>query len=124
MKFVAVFVLITIKKGGASVVVNYCFVFVFFFWFIIFSTRGFDYLITVSFGLVGTVDRDANILGLLIRQDSELGTERFQVKTGDLLIQSLWQNIYLTGGVFATVLLRPQLNLSKGLVREGARHDK
>jgi len=27
MKFVAVFFLITIKKGGASVVVDYCFVF-------------------------------------------------------------------------------------------------
>mmetsp|Transcript_29895 Transcript_29895/g.54975 ORF Transcript_29895/g.54975 Transcript_29895/m.54975 type:complete len:371 (+) Transcript_29895:182-1294(+) len=46
------------------------------------------------------------------------------MKTGNLLIQSLGEHIYLSSFVLVIVLLCPQLNLGKRLVRERARHDK
>mmetsp|Transcript_9920 Transcript_9920/g.15933 ORF Transcript_9920/g.15933 Transcript_9920/m.15933 type:complete len:371 (+) Transcript_9920:186-1298(+) len=46
------------------------------------------------------------------------------MKTSNLLVQSLGKHIYLSTFVLVIVLLRPQLNLGKGLVRERARHDK
>ena len=47
-------------------------------------------LIPIVFRLVGTVDRDADVVGLFLRQRGELGTELLQMQAGDLFVQFLW----------------------------------
>mmetsp|Transcript_6425 Transcript_6425/g.8428 ORF Transcript_6425/g.8428 Transcript_6425/m.8428 type:complete len:449 (-) Transcript_6425:20-1366(-) len=46
------------------------------------------------------------------------------MKTGNLLIQSLWKNIYLTPSILASGSLLPELHLGKRLICEGSRHDE
>ena len=49
--------------------------------------------VAVVVGLVGTVDRDADILRLLFGQGRELGADFRQVKSCDLLVQVLGQGV-------------------------------
>ena len=45
------------------------------------------------FRLVGATYRDADIVGLLLRQGGKLGSEFVQVQAGDFLVQFLVQTI-------------------------------
>ena len=73
-------------------------------------------LITVSVGLVGTLDGDSNVFGLLRGENGERGTEGTKVEAGDLLVEGLGKDKDLAGLVLAGVLLLPELDLSEGLV--------
>jgi len=81
-------------------------------------------LITVGVRLVRTIDRDANVLGLFGRKNSELGTEGTKVETGNLFVQILGENVDLSGGVLASLSLVPEFQLCEDLVGEGGGHDE
>ena len=81
-------------------------------------------LITVSVGLVGTLDGDSNVFGLLRGENGERGTEGTKVEAGDLLVEGFGKDKDLAGLVLAGVLLLPELDLSEGLVGEGGGHDE
>ena len=49
----------------------------------------------------------------------ELGAEGGKVKTCDLLVESLGEDVHLATCVLASVLLLPELELGKNLVGEG-----
>ena len=53
-------------------------------------------LITVGVGLVGSVDRDANVIGLFLRKLGELGTKMIKMKKGDLLVEGLREDVNLS----------------------------
>jgi len=82
------------------------------------------FLIPVGVRLVGSIDGNANVLALLSAQHGELGSEASQVQPGDLLVQDLGQNVDVSGGVLAALLLLPELELGKGLVGETGTHDE
>ena len=75
--------------------------------------------IAVVVGLVGTLDRHADVVGLLLRQVRQLDPKVVEVQAGNLLVEVLRQavNPYLE-------LLLPELHLGQALVGEGARHDE
>ena len=52
-------------------------------------------LITVSVGLVGTLDGDSNVFGLLRGEHGERGTEGIKVEAGDLLVEGLGKDVDL-----------------------------
>ena len=52
-------------------------------------------LVAVSRRLVGTGLLDADVLGLLVGEDGELGSQLVQVEAGDLLVQVLGENVHL-----------------------------
>jgi hypothetical protein len=81
-------------------------------------------LITVSVGLVRTVDWDTNVVGLFLGKEGELGSKSVKVQAGDLLVKDLGKDVDLSTGVLGGVLLVPELQLSKDLVCERARHDE
>jgi hypothetical protein len=81
-------------------------------------------LIPVSVGLVRTVDWDANVFRLFIGKEGELGTKMVKMKTGDLLVKDLGKDVDLSVLVLLGVSLVPELQLSKDLVCERARHDE
>src|SRR5215210_2723742 len=76
-------------------------------------------LVAVMVGLVGPLDREAEVGGLLGAQLGELGAERVEVQPGDLLVEVLGQHVDLLG---VLVVLRVQLDLGDRLVRERVRH--
>src|SRR5215210_3913670 len=76
-------------------------------------------LVAVMVGLVGPLDREAEVGGLLGAQLGELGAERVEVQPGDLLVEVLGQHVDLLG---VLVGLRVQLDLGDRLVRERVRH--
>src|SRR3954467_429995 len=49
--------------------------------------------VSVVIGLVGTLDRQAEVAGLRLGQLRELHAERVQVQPGDLLVQVLGQDV-------------------------------
>jgi hypothetical protein len=73
-------------------------------------------------GLVGTRDGDADVVGLLGGQLSQLHTQRAQMQAGDLLVQLLGQDVHVVGLVLAVAAVGPQFDLGKGLVGEGGGH--
>jgi hypothetical protein len=92
-------------------------------------------LVTVDLSLVWTLSSDTKVLSLLSREGGKLDVQVVQVKTGDLLIKNLWQdvdtNIELSGfaelNVFLGelwVLSLEEEDLGKNLVGERARHDE
>jgi hypothetical protein len=81
-------------------------------------------LITVGVGLVGAIDGDANVLGLLSREDGEPGTKGVKVEAGDLLVELLGEDVNLAALVLVGVALLPEFDLGEGLVGEGAGHDE
>ena len=72
-------------------------------------------LVAVVSGLVGSIDRDVEVLGLDISKSSKLHAELSKVGTGDFLIKFLGEDVNAQGE-----LLRggPESNLGKDLVRE------
>ena len=78
-------------------------------------------LIPVGFFLERTVDVHANVVGLLLRQLSQLRTDVCQVQFRYFLIQMLWQYIYF---IFVAGVVVPQFQLSQRLVGEAVTHHK
>jgi hypothetical protein len=81
-------------------------------------------LIPVSVGLVRTVDWDTNVVRLFLGKEGELGTKMVKVEAGDLLVKDLGKDVDLSSGVLGATLLVPELQLSKDLICERARHDE
>merc|ERR1719401_191410 len=81
-------------------------------------------LVPVSVWLERALDFHTNVVSLLLGECGELGTERRQVQSRNLLVQLLWQqiNIILVALVLLPVLQKVQL--TENLVGEGARHHK
>jgi hypothetical protein len=89
----------------------------------------------VLVGLEGTLDVEAEVLGLNVSQAAQLNVAVSQVEAGDLLVQDLGQDIdvllELAGLGELDILLAKGLvavleehDLSKHLVGEAARHDE
>jgi hypothetical protein len=80
-------------------------------------------LITVMRRLVRAIHLDTDVLGLLRAKSGELDSEGSKMKRSDLLVKVLGEDVDLGKilvGLVVSVL--PKLDLSKGLVGEGARH--
>merc|ERR1719487_490553 len=80
------------------------------------------FLVAVRVRLVRTAHRHVDVIGLLLGEDGQLSAERAEMKTGDLLVELLRQQVNLVGLVLAGVALLPELKLRESLVRERARH--
>merc|ERR1719240_950032 len=68
-------------------------------------------LIAVGVRLVRAVDRDVHVVGLLLREDRELGAHGRKVQARDLLVELLREQVDLVGLVLARVALLPELEL-------------
>merc|ERR1712187_655272 len=80
--------------------------------------------IAVRRTLEGSFNFHTNVIRLLLRQGSQLSTQCWKVKPGDLLVQLFGEQIHvvLVGLCFFPVL--EQIELRECLIGEGARHDK
>ena len=74
-------------------------------------------LVPVVSGLVGTLDRDTDVVSLRLGELGELGTKLAQVEGGNLLIKVLGEHVHLLL-ILARALLLPQLKLSNDLYQE------
>jgi len=105
-----------------------------------------DNLVAVHVALVWTLDWETHVLSLGVSEGGQLGVDVRQVKTGDLLVEDLWENVDTDIHLAALdvtdtlalacageldVLLAERLvtgleqhDLSKDLVGEGAGHDE
>ena len=70
-------------------------------------------------GLVGAVDRDADVVGLLRGERGQLDPEGVEVQPGHLLVEVLGEHVHL---VLVLAGLGEQLHLGHGLVGERVRH--
>ncbi|GMT30686.1 hypothetical protein PFISCL1PPCAC_21983, partial [Pristionchus fissidentatus] len=82
------------------------------------------HLISVVVGLVGSSDGNSEVLGLVGGEGGELHSEMVEVKTGDLLVEGLGENVESEGVLVLGSVLGPELNLGEDLVGEGGRHDE
>src|SRR3954451_5945976 len=82
-------------------------------------TPGWTNLVPVVIALVGALDRNSDVGGLVRRELGELDAEGVQVEARDLLIQVLGQHVDLLA---VRVRLAEQLDLSDHLIGEGVRH--
>merc|ERR1712139_190052 len=81
-------------------------------------------LVPVGVGLVRTIHLHTDVIGLLLAQSCHVSPQCGQMQSRNLLVQLLWQQVYV---VFVSLRLFPVLEdvqLRKNLVRERARHDK
>ena len=78
-------------------------------------------LVAVVVGLVGALDGQAQVVGLLRGQLGQLDGQGMEVRPGDLFIELLGEHVH-RHGVLAGVA--PQLNLGEHLVGEGGGHDE
>lgn len=78
-------------------------------------------LVAVVRGLVGTVDRDVEVLGLGLAEDGQLDVELSKVRAGDFLVELLGEHVDAKREVIGA---SPERDLGKDLVRERTRHDK
>jgi len=75
-------------------------------------------LIAVKVAFERTLNLDSDVLGLLLAQCRELGTETAEVQPSDLLIKRFWKQVDI---VLVRLCLLPviqKVNLRKHLVRE------
>src|SRR4051794_31315646 len=78
-------------------------------------------LVPIMVGLVGAVGRDAKVIGLFLGELGELDADLLEVETGHFFVELLGQTIDVG---FVEFLVRPEVELSQGLVGEGVRHDE
>ena len=76
-------------------------------------------LVAVVVRLVRALDRDADVVGLLLGEGRQPHAERVEVQAGDLLVEVLRQDVDLP---LVVVVLGEQLDLGDHLVGEGVRH--
>merc|ERR1719401_2226060 len=81
-------------------------------------------LVPVSVWLERALDFHTDVVSLLLGECGELGTERRQVQSSDLLVQLLWQQINIICVAFVLLPVLQQVQLAKDLVGERARHHK
>src|SRR5579875_2281759 len=79
-------------------------------------------LVAVVLGLVGPLDRNAEVLGLARGQLGETGAERIEVQARDLLVELLGERVDPVGPVAAVLVVSEQLDLRERLVGERVRH--
>ena len=77
------------------------------------------HLVAVVRGLVGTVDRDVEVLRLRGREHGELHVELLEVSAGDFLVQLLGEHVDTERELLRAC---PESDLGKHLVGERARH--
>src|SRR5580692_3222085 len=77
--------------------------------------------VTVALRLVRAVDRDPDVVRLLLGQRGEPDAQRVQVQPRDLLVQVLGQRVH---GCFVLIGLGEQLDLGDDLVGEAVGHDE
>merc|ERR1712232_767976 len=78
--------------------------------------------VTIGLRLEWPSDLDADIVCLLLRERREFGTERGEVQSSHLLIKLLGQQIDVVLVALALLPILQQVELTKHLVGEGARH--
>ena len=87
-------------------------------------------LVPVRRRLVGAVLRDADVVGLVVGEDGQVGAQLAQMQLGDLLVELLGEQVHLVGVlhlllVLAGLVVRlAQLELGEGLVGERVGHDE
>ena len=74
--------------------------------------------ISVSDGLVGSLNVDRDVLGLVLAELSELSSEGAEMEASDLLVELLGENVHLALLVLVSILVDPEINLSDHLVGE------
>jgi len=74
--------------------------------------------VTILLLLVRTLDRHVDVVCLLLLKNCKLSVESWQVESCHFLIKLLGEHVDFTCSVFVVVLVGPQLELSKNLVRE------
>ncbi|GMR54030.1 hypothetical protein PMAYCL1PPCAC_24225 [Pristionchus mayeri] len=82
------------------------------------------YLISVVVGLVGSSDRDSEVVRLLLREGGQLDSEVIEVKSGDLLVEGLGEDVQSDGVLVLGSVLGPDLDLGDDLIGERSRHDE
>lgn len=78
-------------------------------------------LVSVVVGLVRTVDRETEVVGLLLGHLGKLDVQLTQVSSGNLLVKRLGEHVDTKG---VRLGVGPKGDLSHDLVGERARHDK
>jgi hypothetical protein len=73
--------------------------------------------ILVVFFLVGSLDVDPDVLGLMLLHKGQFGVEGTQVKSGDFLVQDLGELVHLVS-VGSLILVLPDFELGQSLVGE------
>merc|ERR1719313_343510 len=81
-------------------------------------------IIPVCVRLVGSLTLDTNVVCLLLCQYCELCTQGIQVQPSNLLIQLLWQEVYIILVLLCLLPILQEIDLGKCLIGKGARHDK
>jgi hypothetical protein len=69
--------------------------------------------------LIRTLDRNPQVVGLLLAELGEFDTELFQVKSSHFFVQVLGQEVHTEGVLFG---FGPQLDLGQNLVGETGTH--
>ncbi len=78
-------------------------------------------LIAVVLGLVGAVDGDADVVGLVFGEHGEFDTDFGEVEAGDFFVELLRQD---GDADFAAVFGFPEFDLSQRLIGEAVAHDE
>ena len=78
-------------------------------------------LVAVVVGLVGAIDREAEVVRLLRGKGGQLDGQGAEVGSGNLLVKLLGEHVHIHSELAGVA---PQLNLGENLVGEGGRHDK
>ena len=70
--------------------------------------------------LVWAVDWNADVVGLFLREHSQLGADAIQVQTGNFFVQLLGETV----DADLAILVLPEVDLGEHLVGEGVGHDE
>merc|ERR1711982_52073 len=87
------------------------------------STK-FSCLIPVGVWLEWAFHLHANVVSLVLREDSEVGSKGREVQAGNLLIKVLGEEVDIILVFFGLLPVLQQIKLCESLVCERARHDE
>merc|ERR1712232_102784 len=82
------------------------------------------HLIAVVVTLEWTVQANVDVVCLLLAELGEAGTASWKVQGSNLLVQVLGQEVHVVFVGLVSGVIPVQVNLGKGLIGEGARHDE
>merc|ERR1712093_879055 len=80
--------------------------------------------VPVSICLEWTSLANTNVIGLLLCQLGQAGSQSGQVKAGNLLIQRLGQQVHIVLVCLVGGVIPVEIDLSQSLIGERARHDE